>query len=67
MFKYNENNKKTIEKINPYYDMSRHDIIEINENAHDRFTVMYYAFGLGYAQGMKAKESELRKQGLLKK
>lgn len=52
--------KSTIGKLNPYYDMSYNNIMDICKNSTNTFDIISNAFRFGYAQGMKAAKAEAK-------
>lgn len=51
----------TVGHINQHYDMSADNIKDIVEASLDDYDLVCNGFRLGYAQGMKAAMSEMRK------
>lgn len=52
-----------IGKINPYYDMSFGNIMEIYEKSDNPINMISTSFSFGYMQGMKAAKAEMKKGG----
>ena len=54
--------QETYDKINTCYDASWDNIMEIKENSHGMSNAIFNGFTFGYAKGMKAAKSEMRRK-----
>lgn len=49
-------------KINPRYQFSSVDLIEIHENSPDSYWLVFNGFCFGYFQGLRAAKAEAKRQ-----